>query len=250
MQKTITVPEVGEVLITKKTNASRLKLRIHPAKGVLVTIPYRVSFDEGELFVLKNIEWLKKKLNALAQRKDEQAIFAPGCEFTTRSLQLVFIAQEIKGIRARLDDDKICIYYNSSVVDFNDEQVQSFISGFILKCLKREGEKYLINRARILSEKTGLKFKSIKVGTAGTRLGSCSSRNDIILSARLMLLSDELIDYIILHEFSHIVHKNHSERFHGLLNSLVNGKSKELNSQLRKQSIVIKPGDFRYDKLF
>jgi predicted metal-dependent hydrolase len=201
---------------------------------------------EGELFVFKNIEWLKKKLNALAQRKDEQIIFAPGCDFITRSLQLVFVPKDVAGIRARLEDDKIVIYFNSASVDFNDEQVQSFISGFILKCLKREAEKYLINRARVLSEKTGLKFKSIKVGTAGTRLGSCSSRNDIILSARLMLLPDELIDYIILHEFSHIVHKNHSEKFHGLLNTLVNGKSKELNSQLRKQSIGVKPGDYRF----
>lgn len=246
MHKTITVPEVGEVLITKKTNASRLKLRIHPAKGVLVTIPYRVSFSEGELFVIKNIEWLKKKLHALAQRKEEQAIFAPGCEFITRSLHLVFVPKDIAGIRARLEDNKIVIYYDSETVDFKEEQVQNFISGFVLKCLKREAEKYLIARVRILSEKTGLKFKSIKVGTAGTRLGSCSSRNDIILSARLMLLSDQLIDYVILHELSHIVHKNHSERFHGLLNSLVNGKSKELNTQLRKQSIALKPGDFKF----
>lgn len=245
MQKSISVPGIGLVLITKKTNAKKLKLRVHPEKGVLVTIPFRVNFSEGELFLLKNIVWVQDKLKNLNIKKEEIA-FEPGTQFVTRSLQLEFVSHHKKSIIGRLEFEKIIIFYNSELIDFSDENVQDFIKKFIVKCLKVEAERYLPNRISILSQKTGLKYLSITIGTAGTRLGSCNSRNDIILSARLLLLPDDLIDYVILHELSHIVHKNHSERFHALLDQLCNGKSNELNKRLKETRIEIKPGIFKF----
>ncbi len=245
MQKSITVPGIGLVLITKKTNASRLKLRVHPQKGVLVTIPYSVSFSEGERFVNQNLGWLTEKLKLQSEKK-EQKKFSPDTVFRTRKLNLLFKPQLKPCIRAVLQENNIIILYNQENTDFNDDAVQEFIKKFILRCLKVEGTDFLLKRLNEISVKTGIKYKSGSVGTAGTRLGSCSSRNDIILSCRLMLLPDELIDYIILHELSHVIHKNHSEKFHSLLNSLVSGKSAFLNSQLRKNTITIEPGDFSF----
>jgi len=245
MQKTITVPDVGLVLITKKTNASRIKLRIHPQKGVLVTIPYFAKFSEAERFVNQNISWLQEKLAAQTEKKKLKG-FAPDTVFKTRKLDLLFQPYTKAGIKAMLKGFDMVVYYNHEEVKFDNEDVQDFIKKFILKSLKVEGSEFLLERLNEISLGTGIKYKSGRVGTAGTRLGSCSSRNDIMLSCRLMLLPDELIDYVILHELSHIIHKNHSERFHDLLNKLAGGKSKELNKSLKKHSISIEPGDFCY----
>jgi len=46
-----------------------------------------------------------------------------------------------------------------------------------------------------------------------SRWGSCSTQNNISLNTRLMMLPQELIRYIIIHELSHIIHKNHSQNF-------------------------------------
>jgi len=43
--------------------------------------------------------------------------------------------------------------------------------------------------------------------------GSCSYKNAISLNTFLVMLPSYLIDYIIVHELSHIVHKNHSKEF-------------------------------------
>jgi len=51
MHKTIDLPGIGKALITKKTNATRIKLRVHPEKGVLITIPYLANFKDGEDFI-------------------------------------------------------------------------------------------------------------------------------------------------------------------------------------------------------
>lgn len=245
MQQTITVPGIGLVTITKKTNATRIKLRVHPQKGVLVTIPYFVKFKEGERFVNQNLSWLHEKLSAVSSKK-ELRLFTEDSAFRTRTLSLEFFTHDKDGIKALLKANKIIFFYNLSTTDFSDDSVQSFIVSFILKCLKNEGEIYLKQRLENISAKIGIKYHSFKVGTAGTRLGSCSSRNDVILSCRLMLLPDDLIDYVIVHELTHIIHKNHSVKFHSLLNQLVDGKSAELNKRLKKNKISVEPGDYSY----
>jgi len=50
-----------------------------------------------------------------------------------------------------------------------------------------------------------------------SRWGSCSSKNTLSLNTRLMMLPPKIVDYIIIHELSHIKHKNHSKEFWSLV---------------------------------
>ena len=76
----------------------------------------------------------------------------------------------------------------------------------------------------LLSEKTakyakimGLKYGRITITSAKTRFGSCSSKGNIAYSYRLMLYPDAAIDYVVVHELSHLVHMNHSKAFYTLI---------------------------------
>ena len=199
-----------------------------------------------EKILLKNLDWLREKLEKQSKKRIE-SIFEPGKVFVTDTLNLSFHQYQKPHLTAKMESGNIMLYYNSGNTNFTDERIQEFIKKFILKCLQNEGCKYLPQRLTLLSEKTGLKFRTVKIGIAGTRLGSCNSRNDITLSARLMLLPPFLIDYVILHELCHIVYKNHSEKFHSLLNQLTGNKSTELNKMLKKHRVEIIPGVYKYD---
>jgi len=50
-----------------------------------------------------------------------------------------------------------------------------------------------------------------------SKWGSCSSDGNINLSTRLLLTPPEVQDYVILHELSHLVELNHSDRFWNLV---------------------------------
>jgi predicted metal-dependent hydrolase len=43
-----------------------------------------------------------------------------------------------------------------------------------------------------------------------------------------------LAEYVVLHELCHTVHRNHSAKFHALLDRVTGGRSKELNRELRR----------------
>jgi predicted metal-dependent hydrolase len=83
----------------------------------------------------------------------------------------------------------------------------------------------LIDRAKaMLPEKTeywakimGVTPTGVRITRAKKRFGSCSPENRIAYSYRLMAYPEEAIDYVVVHELSHIRHKNHSPDFYAFV---------------------------------
>ena len=71
-------------------------------------------------------------------------------------------------------------------------------------------KEYLPRRTAHWSAVMGLVPAGIKITSARTRFGSCSGKNSICFSWRLMLYPPEAIDYVIVHELAHIRHHDHS----------------------------------------
>lgn len=60
----------------------------------------------------------------------------------------------------------------------------------------------------------GVTPTSLKITSARTRFGSCSGKNGLCFSFRLMAYPEAAIDYVVVHELAHITHKNHSAAFY------------------------------------
>lgn len=54
---------------------------------------------------------------------------------------------------------------------------------------------------------------AVKVGSANTRWGSCSGKNSLNFTWKLILASEAAVDYVVVHELCHILQHNHSARF-------------------------------------
>ena len=94
---------------------------------------------------------------------------------------------------------------------------------------------YLIKRCQELAKKHQFRVTAINLRRQKTIWGSCSSQNVISLNSNLAFLSDELIDYVILHELTHIKVKNHSPRFWQELVKILPGAI-ALDKELRRYS--------------
>ena len=78
-----------------------------------------------------------------------------------------------------------------------------------IKCIKEAFEKRVIYYSHIM----GVTVKNITIKNQKTRWGSCTSRDTIRLSWRLIARSDTEIEYVIAHELAHLKEFNHSPRF-------------------------------------
>jgi len=68
-------------------------------------------------------------------------------------------------------------------------------------------------RVQEFAEKYGFSYNTIKITSAQTRWGSCTSRKNLNFTYRLALAPQEVIDYVIVHELCHLRQMNHSSKF-------------------------------------
>ncbi len=78
---------------------------------------------------------------------------------------------------------------------------------------KVEAQRRLEDKVKQLAKKHGFTCNKISIRNQRTRWGSCSPQNNISLNMKLVLLPEELIDYVILHELVHTRIHNHGKKF-------------------------------------
>lgn len=148
------------------------------------------------------------------------------------------------------------IYHEKDTINIKIDKETKKFKIFLPKQIQKEEENYWIkiavrklfkeNTEAILQEKlpywgkkTNIAYNSVKVRDAKTKYGSCTPKTKALhFSSRLVMLKEEAIDAIIVHELCHIVHPNHSKNFYGLVETYILNY-KEIDKYLKENSKLI-----------
>jgi len=106
----------------------------------------------------------------------------------------------------------------------------------VIEQRRRLAHKILPKRLDEIAQKFGFKYRKLFIKNQRTVWGSCSFQNNINLNLNLVALNDEFIDYVILHELTHTVHKHHQKAFYSLL---IKNMPNALDVQKRLKKIKI-----------
>ena len=79
--------------------------------------------------------------------------------------------------------------------------------------LRRQALDFLTARAKELATKMEVTFNNLTVKDQKSLWGSCSQKNNLNFSYRLIKMPRAVIDYLIVHELAHLVHFDHSADF-------------------------------------
>ncbi|MCL2280421.1 M48 family metallopeptidase [Candidatus Saccharibacteria bacterium] len=110
---------------------------------------------------------------------------------------------------------KLDIIVNLQPTTTADKRVRLIKDG-ISKALRKEAKAYLPRRLQYLAEQYGFSYDKVRFAHAKSRWGSCTHRDGIVvisLNIMLMTLPNELIDYVLLHELTHIKNPHHGAEF-------------------------------------
>lgn len=230
--KIIELDDVGTVRISRSTRAKRLIVRVTPDRGVLVTVPFFYPLDDAIRFLKTRHDWLVTSIAKVKGLQQKQLDKYQNNSKISKFHTLMLCTNDKNNVRMYITDDKLTISYPASMTKDNLQVKQAIQTG-IKVVLKREAELYLPARIATLSRLHGLPFGKVSLHNPRTLWGSCTWNNDINLSIQLMKLPDHLIDYVILHELAHTIHKNHSAAFYALLNKLCNGNELRYRSEMK-----------------
>ena len=76
----------------------------------------------------------------------------------------------------------------------------------------------------------------LKITSARTRFGSCSGKNSICFSWRLMDYPEPAIDYVVVHELAHLRVMDHSPQFWGTVGTVMPDYA-DLRGQLKSEAV-------------
>ena len=85
------------------------------------------------------------------------------------------------------------------------------------KKLKRKALIFVKGKLEDLNGVYGFSYKKISIRNQRTRWGSCSSSGTLSFNYRIVLLPEELGEYVVAHELCHIKEMNHSAKFWSLV---------------------------------
>lgn len=174
------------------------------ANGVTVKAPSSATVAHIEKFLFEKQKWIEKKLAEQRKKTDFFKDFADGkCVMYHGTLCKITLDAAHK--RTKLEDGTL--YIPAKYAENSAEQKAVAAWG------KRVASDELATALGNLSARTGLGYKSFSLTNAKTKWGSCDGKNNIMLNWRLIMLDNELVAYVIVHELAHTVHHDHSAAF-------------------------------------
>lgn len=226
-----------EIKLKKSFKAKNISIKIKPFEGILVTVPMLVSFKLAEDFVKTKIKWINKNLNKVQKQEQSYTFFSANSSFKTRSHLVNITTTELSKNTVHIENTNVKVLI-SKKLSISSEENQLYIRNIILEIWRKEAKEYLPKRVKALAIDHDFNYQKLTIKNTKSRWGSCSFDNNINLSLHLMRISNELIDYVILHELVHTKVKNHSSKFWETLEKHC-PNSKILDKELKKYSLRI-----------
>lgn len=79
--------------------------------------------------------------------------------------------------------------------------------------LKEQALQTISERVALYANIMGITPGTMKLSEAKARWGSCNTKNNLNFAWRLIMCPLSVIDYVVVHELSHVTYKNHSPAF-------------------------------------
>lgn len=189
----------------KLTRSKRKTLVVSISGGeVVVKAPSRMSVEHIERFLVQKSDWIRRKLDEFAQKNAALATVISGDTVLYHGAVLRIVP---------------CYAARPSIsggVLFMPQQrytdVRSRLSA-IARLFKRVAAQELKDRLVRVSASLGLRFNRFSITNARTKWGSCDGDCNVRLNWRLVMLDDELVYYVMVHELAHTGHHDHSAAF-------------------------------------
>ena len=108
----------------------------------------------------------------------------------------------------------------------------------IQKWMRDNATKVIAERVRYFANIMRLNPSMVKLGNAKKCWGTCSKSNVITINWRCVMLPPELLDYVIVHELSHMLMFNHSKEFWAIVQSVL-PNVKILRNNLKKGEYLL-----------
>ncbi len=207
------------IAIRHHPRARRLRLRLDPDKRqLLLTCPPRASRKAALDWAVGQRPWVDAELAKLPALSP----FEPGQTIPLEGAEVLLEWNAGRPRSVRLAEGVLTC---GGPRDGFARRIEAW--------LRRHARDLLSADTADTARRAGVSVRSVSIGDASSRWGSCSASGAIRYNWRLVLAPQDVRRWVVAHEVAHRVHMNHGASFKALETSLFDGDVAAARSALR-----------------
>jgi len=200
------MPEITYQVV--RSNRKSVALVIDNEANLIVRAPIHMTDTVIDEFVRKKRRWINEKQQQVAVFGEKH----PSVVVETGE-SIMYLGNNYAIIKDTAD--AIEVTGNELIVPNN------YCITELIAWLKEQAMQIILERVAMYSSIMGVVPGEIKLSEAKARWGSCSTKNNLNFAWRLVMCPLSIIDYVVVHELSHITYKNHSPAFWARVKTLL-----------------------------
>ena len=212
--------------------------------GLSVSAPKWVPLYEIDKAVVEKSAWVIKKLQETRARHDRlesaRIEWKDGCTLPFLGEQVIVVLDPrhaFGGVGAELKSSFETlpgVAHLTLHVGLPHTATPDQIKDAVQAWLMRQAKRLFTERLNHFAPTLNVQWRKLSLSSAGTRWGSASADGSIRLNWRLIHFKQSVIDYVVVHELSHLRVMDHSPRFWDTVRTVVPDYA-ALRSQLKDE---------------
>lgn len=211
----------------------QVRLQMCPRHGLEIVVPMAFKVENAGDILEKHRAWIERTWLRMKPQVTRSEEIIP------EKISLLAINEVWKVNLEFFDINRITLNASKKTNELilrGNTQSTPTIKIILKKWLRQKATETLLPWLEKLSVISQLEYSHAKVRDMNTRWGSCSDKKHISLCCRLLFLTPELVEYVLLHELCHTIHLDHSKNFWKLLQRL-NPDCHQLRKQIKAMQI-------------
>ena len=194
-----------------RTNRRSISISISKEGLIIVRAPKSLPMEKILNFVNEKKGWINKHLDQLNQSNMNN--------FDIKNYSSMLVLGKKYNIK-KIDGIKKLEFCTEEVLCPMKWEKQFLITK-IHKFYKELAKQILVKRIEYFANIMQLNYNSFTIKNYKARWGCCSKKGDIIINYKTIMLPHLAIDYILIHELSHLIEFNHSTKFYKIIESVM-----------------------------
>ena len=195
--------------------------------GLSVRAPRWTTVGEVEAFIHEKSGWVLDKLRHSRERagalERAKTVWADGAEFdflgqrVRLSLDPAHAFEQVGAVLEAGDAPAMPVLRLGLARNASEAQIRDAAQAWLM----RQAQQVFSESLQRFAPQLGVSYSKLRLSSAGTRWGSASADGTIRLNWRLIHLKPDMIDYVVVHELSHLRHMDHSPQFWDVVASVM-----------------------------
>ena len=184
-----------------RSKRKTISITINEDAELVVRAPKKLSIEKIQDFIYEKEKWINKKKKLIEDQMKDASL---------NKNKLLYLGSLFPITLNRTSSKKFIFSGEEFISNSNNPEILSLS---IKKWYKNKFKEIAIPRLEYFADKYNLSVNQIRIKEQKTMWGSCSSKNNINLNYLLIMAPMDVIDYVIIHELVHTIHRNHSVNF-------------------------------------